>query len=481
MLADTAIAGRSSYVVLQVRRFLCSNTGCDRRTFVEQIDGLTKAYARTTPLLREILEKIALALAGRAGSRLASTLGVSIGRSTLLRMVRALPDPPTTTVEVLGVDDFALRRRHRYGTILIDMDTHRPVDVLADRKAETVTKWLTEHPGTRVICRDRAGAYAEAARTGAPEAIEVADRWHLWHNLAEAVEKTVAAHHRCLKNESKLEPEPSTERTASEQLRETAEQVHTTRQESSILAVRTKRRFEAITTLKNEGMGIRPITRQLGLARETVRRFYNADSVDELLGAPRAGRPTLLDEFAEYLHERFNDGHDSAAALYEELRALGYRGSYSSVRDYLRPFRRIGSAPPSTPKVPKVRRITSWMLRHPDSLTDDEQIRLKQVLASCPHLEAVTGHVTSFAEMLTERLGEQLNSWMAAVSADDLPQLHRFVRGLDTDHAAVRNGLTLPYSSGAVEGHVNRIKMLKRQMYGRAGFDLLRKRILLSR
>ncbi len=478
-LADTAIAGRSSYVVLRVRRFLCSNSGCDRRTFVEQIDGLTKAYARTTPLLREILEKIALALAGRAGSRLASTLGVSVGRSTLLRLVRALPDPPTGVVTVLGIDDFALRRRHRYGTVLINMDTHRPVDVLTDRKAGTVAEWLIAHPGTQVICRDRAGAYAEATRAGAPEAIEVADRWHLWHNLAEAVEKTVAAHHHCLKKEPELEPEPSIDRTASEQLRMAAEQVHATRQESSILAVRTKNRFEAVTNLKNEGIGIRTIARQLGLARETVRRFYYASSVDELLGAPRAGRPTMLDEFAVHLHERFNDGHTSAAALYEELRTLGYRGSYSSVRDYLRPLRTIGAAP-ARKQVPKVRQITSWMLRHPDNLTADEQIGLKQIFASCPHIEATAGHVTSFAEMLTERLGKQLNSWMAAVAADDLPHLHRFVRGLDSDHAAVRNGLTLPYSSGAVEGHVNRIKMLKRQMYGRAGFDLLRKRILLS-
>ncbi|MDV6278675.1 transposase [Rhodococcus erythropolis] len=187
----------------------------------------------------------------------------------------------------------------------------------------------------------------------------------------------------------------------------------------------------------------------------------------------------MLDEFAEYLHERFNYGHTSAAALYEELRVPGYRGSYSSVREYLRPLRTIGAAPAGK-QIPKVRRITSSMLRHPDNLTDDEQIRLKQVLASCPHLEATAGHVTSLAEMLTERLGEQLNSWMSAVATDDLPHLHRFVRGLESDHAAVRNGLTLPYSSGAVDGHANRIKMLKRQMYGRAGFDLLRKRILLS-
>ena len=281
----------------------------------------------------------------------------------MLRLVRALPDPPTGVVTVLGIDDFALRRRHRYGTVLINMETYRPVDVLTDRKADTVVEWLRAHPGTEVICRDRAGAYAEAARTGAPEAIEVADRWHLWHNLAEAVEKTVAAHHHCLKKEPNIEPDPSIERTPSEQLRMAAESVHPTRQESSILAARTKLRFEAVTTLKNEGMGIRMIVRQLGLARETVRRFYYASSVDELLGAPRAGRPTMLDEFAEYLHERFNDGCTSAAALYEELRALEYRGSYSSVHDYLRPLRTVGVAPASK-QVPKVRRITSWMLRH---------------------------------------------------------------------------------------------------------------------
>ena len=218
--------------------------------------SLTKAYARTTPLLREILEKIALALARRAGSRLASTLGVSVGRSTLLRLVRALPDSPTRVVTVLGIDDFALRRRHRYGTVLIDMETHRPVDVLADRKADTVAEWLRAHPGTEVICRDRAGAYAEAARAGASEAIEVADRWHLWHNLAEAVEKTVAAHHHCLRK-AETEPEPTIERTTPELLRRAADQVHAARQEGSTLTIRTKRRFEAVTALKNEGIGMK--------------------------------------------------------------------------------------------------------------------------------------------------------------------------------------------------------------------------------
>lgn len=479
-LADAAVAGRRLEIQLRVRRFFCDATECAVRTFAEQVTGLTRRYARRSPLLQGMLESIGLALAGRAGARLATALGLPASRTTLLRLVRALPDPEIGTVAVLGVDDFALRRGHVYGTVLVNVDTRRPIDVLADREADTFADWLRDHPGTEVICRDRAGAYAEAAERGAPNAVQVADRWHLWHNLAEHVEKTVAAHHGCLRQPDESPPEAPAEPDSAVDPAEAAETAQAERIDNSALVTRTKGRYEAVQALKAQGKGIKAIMRELELAKETVRRFYRASGVEELLAKPRAGRPSVLDEFKPYLHDRWNAGVTNASTLFGEITEQGYRGSRGTVATYLAPFRALGAAPPSKPTVPKARHISSWMLRHPDELDTDEQLRLKQVLTTCPHLDMTAAHVGAFAHMLTGRHGELLDKWMAAVDADDLPHLHRFVTGLRRDYDAVRNGLTLPHSSGSVEGNVNRIKMIKRQMYGRAGFDLLRKRILLA-
>jgi len=476
-LADAAIGGQRVVIRLAVRRFFCEAAECPARTFAEQVEGLTTVYARRTVLLRGMLEAIALALAGRAGARLAGGFGLPAGRSTMLRLVRALPDPGAGGVAVLGVDDFALRRGHVYGSVLVDMGTHRPVDLLPDREAQTFATWLEEHPGAQVICRDRAGAYADGARTGAPEAIQVADRWHLWHNLAGHVEKAVARHRGCL---HEPEPEPPAGPALQPDLGQAAAEAADQRFEDSALVRRTRERYEAVQALRAQGKGIKPIMRELGLAKETVRRFARAASAEDLLAKARGRRPSVLDGFKPYLHQRWNAGCTNVLQLHAEIKAAGYPGSYATVRLYLQPFRATGAAPPPAPAPPKTRHVASWILRDPATLDDQEQAKLQQVRARCPHLDALAGHVTEFAKILTGRHGGRLDAWIAAVEADDQPDLHSFTTGLKQDHAAVLNGLTLPHSSGAVEGNVNRIKMIKRQMYGRASFDLLRKRVLLA-
>jgi transposase len=471
-LEDVALAGEPVQLRLRVRRFFCDASACATRTFAEQIPGLTSSHARRSPALQRSLSDIGLALAGRAGARLAGLLGLVTSRSTLLRLVRALPDPAVDAVTVLGVDDFALRRGRRYGTVLVDMGSRRPIDLLPGRDAATLTDWLIQHPGVEVICRDRAGAYAEAGRTGAPHAIQVADRWHLWHNLAEHVEKTVARHHRCLA--TAVAPPPATDLAA------VAADVTVTRAEQGLLVPRTRHRYQQVQALLTQGMTIRGIQRQLGLARGTVRRFARAASVDELLAKQHAGRPSILDEHLDYLHARWNDGVTNATVLFAEIRARGYRGTAATLRSYLQPLHAAARRAPTAPRPPKVRTITAWLLRHPDRLDADERAALADIRSACPHLDALARHVQRFAEILTRRHGHRLDAWIAAVDADDQSDLHSFTAGLRRDHDAVRNGLTLPHNSGAVEGHVNRIKMIKRQMYGRANLDLLRKRVLLA-
>jgi transposase len=453
-------------IELEVRRWFCGNPDCPVRTFAEQVPELAHRYARRTSSLRQLLEHIALALAGRAGARLAARLGITVSRSLLIRLIRTLPDPEVGSVTVLGVDEFAKRRGQSYATILIDMATHRPVDVLDDRTAEVFAAWLREHPGTRVICRDRAGGFAEGAREGAPGAIQVADRWHLWHNLCTAVESTVRAHRADL-----AEPPPADE----ESKVDTAPGVPESR-----TAIRTRERHAIIHTLLAEGRTHTEICKILGLADKTVRKFRLAATADELINGPRKSvRP--IDRHGAYLHRRWNEGVHDAAQLHAEITAQGYTGSKRSVRRFvlpLRPYQQVADLPAPPPKV---REVTRWLTSHPDHLTEDKATQLSQLKDRSTLLARLAEHVTTFAQMMTGLTGaKHLEDWLTDVETDNLPALHTFARGVRRDQDAVTNGLTLRHSSGAVEGNVCRVKALKRQMFGRANLDLLRKRVLLT-
>ncbi|MGW5153552.1 ISL3 family transposase [Rhodococcus koreensis] len=452
-LSDTAIGGHPVTIEIRVRRFFCDTTDCTAKTFAEQIPGLTQPWARRTPVLGAVISAIGLAVAGRAGARLASRLGIRVGRDTLLRAVRAIPDSKIRDVRVLGIDDFAIRRGHIDGTVVVDMTTRTPIDLLGDRTAKTVATWLKEHPGTEIVCRDRAGAYADGIRSGAPDAVQVADRWHLWHNLVEAVEKTVTRHRADLR--------PVLRETEADEVdngpdQETIGSGQVTWADARRLVIRTRERHAAIQELASAGVSISAIGRKLSLNRRTVRRFVRATDVEELLAKTRF-RTSLLDEFKPYLHERFNAGCTDAARLTCEIVERGYRGSDKTVRRYLQPLRDAHNALPPPAVAPTIRQTTGWLTRRPDRLTDDEPEQLNALLGRSPALTTTRELVHDFAEIMTDRRGGDLAAWMTAVDADGQPALRSFVRGLRRDLDAVTAGLTLPHSSGAVEGHVNRI------------------------
>jgi transposase len=465
-LADTASGCQEVLICLQARRFICGNAGCAKATFAEQVQGLTTRYGRRTSGLEEVLQAIALALGGRAGARLSGRLACSASRSTLLRLIRATPDPASGTPLVLGVDDFALRKGHVYGTVLVDIETRRPVDMLDERSAESFRDWLDAHPGTEVICRDRGGCYAEGAAEGAPLAVQVADRWHLWHNLAEAVERAVARHRSCLQEQPQ---QPSPELTATE----------ATLAPEPALAARTRARYGEVHSALACGQSITEISRTLQLDRKTVRRYATAAAPDQLIPGSRVTRSGLLDPHQAYLRQRWEEGCRSTERLHEELRTRGYRGSLRTLRRLTARLRQ-DTAVPTAPPAPAAKKVASWILTPPGKLPGTDRATLAQITGRCEELATTRTLVREFADMLCHRHGEHLEAWASQAEGSPVSELHSFAKGLRKDWAAVTAGLTLPYSSGAVEGHVNRIKMIKRQMYGRAKPDLLRKRVLLA-
>jgi DNA-binding NarL/FixJ family response regulator len=330
-LADLPLGGCRVRVIVGVRRFKCASPRCAQSTFSEQVPGLTTPFARRTPPLTGALAEVALALAGRPGSRLAAKLAMPCCRDVLIRLIRTRPVPGAGHVGVLGVDDFAVRRGQSYNTILIDMDSRKPVDVLPDREASTLADWLREHPEVHTVCRDRAGAYAEGIRTGAPRAIQVADRFHLWMNVCEAAGKTVAAHHHCLRAAAAADSGPAGPEPAAPVPLPAAEPAAAP-QRPRRLAERTRARYAQVQECLARGLSRAATARELNLDIQTVRRFANATCEEELLGKAEH-RSTKLDPFIDLVNQRWNEGITNAEAITTELRAFGFHGDAQAVRD----------------------------------------------------------------------------------------------------------------------------------------------------
>ena len=493
-LADLPWGDHAVALRLRARRLFCDNARCERRTFAERLPGVANPWSRKTARLAGRLTALGLALGGSAGARLSRAPLVPAARNTLLRLIRAAPPPPEVTPAVLGVDDWALRKRHSYGTVLVDLERRRPVALLPDREAGTLAAWLREHPGVAVVARDRAGAYADGTRRGAPEAAQVVDRFHLLQNLAEALEATFAAHAEALRA---VERARHHEAVADGGPVPVAPPRPPARA-ATLAAERRERRVarhRQAWALHREGWSGHAIARHLGLGRSTVVRYLRHETFPERKGRGDAGR-SLLEPWKPAILERWNAGQRDGRRLFRELQGLGYRGSYATLARYTQRLRRAqeGTAPRRSsrkrpvlppavdaPGRPLTPRTAAWLaLRRPERRDPAGAGRLARLRERDPGLAEAVDLAEEFAGMLRAREPERLEPWLARARGGPLPAFRGFAASLGTDEAAVRAAAALPWSTGPVEGQINRLKTLKRQMYGRAKLDLLGRRFLLA-
>ena len=449
--ADVPVNGRRVQIRVRARRLRCGAPGCPRQTFREQVPGVLDRYQRRTTRLSGQVSAIARELAGRASARLLPALGISASRHTMLRVLLRIPLPALAVPRVLGIDDFALRRGTVYATVLIGAETGRRVNVLARRTADVAERWLRDHPGIEVVCRDGSGAYGEAVRRALPGTVQVSDRWHLWHLLAEAARKEVAAHCACWAKGMPLQDGKRASTTAE--------------------------RWQQVHELRSENLGLLECARRLGLSMNTVKRYDRASEPQRLQRVPKY-RPTLVDPYRDYLRKRrAEEPGVPVQYLLREIRERGYPGSSNLLVRYINQGRLDSDRPHLSP-----RRAARILLTKPVRLTGAQAETRARLEAACPEMTALAGLIGSFAGMLVPARENEagLQRWITSVREADLPHLHSFTRGLDLDIQAVTAALTLPFHNGRTEGVNTKTKMIKRQMYGRAGFTLLRHRILLS-
>jgi transposase len=477
---DLPWQGRPVTLRVRARRFRCLNPACARQTFAERLADAAPAAARRTGRLADLQHHLAIALGGEAGARLAARLGTATSPDTLLRMARRSGPvrAPRSPVRVLGVDDWAWRRGHRYGTVLVDLERNRVLDLLPDRQAQTLAAWLKANPGIEVVARDRAGAYADGVRQGAPDAVQVADRWHLLRNLGDAVHAITERHHAAARRVGRelLAGPPVADIPGDLAID------RTTAAERRGEAARTRRqaRFDEAMRLHAAGASLSDIARRLGADRKTLRRWLRAGAIPSRRPPRRGG---LLDPHRDHIERRWAEGCRNAARLWRELVALGFPGRPATVRAWAAQRRRAepnGCRVPMTAdgrlwRPPSGRRVARLLMADAGTLSVLDRAFAARLLEEVPALSATIAAAKRLALLLRRKSDEALDDVLTAAGATPLAG---FAAELRRDIGAVQAALDLPWTTSPVEGQIGRIKMIKRTMYGRAGFVLLRARVL---
>lgn len=476
-VADLPWQGISVRFLLNARKFFCDNKECKRRIFTEPLPQVVQRYGRKTVRLMSALTELVHLVGGEAASRIARQFGLLVSPDALLQRLKSLALPSVSTPRVLGIDDFAFRKGHVYGTLLIDIERGIPVDLLPDREAKTVEEWLKLRPGVEILCRDRGTAYKEAADKALPNATQVADRWHLLKNLSETLTRFFDQHRQQLTQAAPLLATPD----GMLPVVWPPSKGKATQEHSELSRERRKEQYEAVLRLRQKGIPLRAIARQLNLARGTVIRYVGADAFPE--HARHKPRPTSLDPYKAFLQKRWLEGERNHSQLHREIVGQGFAGSDSWVSRYLLGLRQATETAQAQPnkvriKTPSGSAVAALVLRKEETLSTSETAFLEQLGQTDEKMGSLFRLTQQFLVMVRHRQKDEFAAWITQALESGISALVNFAQGLQNDKAAVEAALSLPWSNGPTEGQVNRLKFIKRQGYGRASFDLLKRRVL---
>jgi len=495
-LHDLPFSGRPVRLIVLVRRFFCKKSTCTQKIFAEQLPELCRPYAQRTKRLQEALCQLGLVIGGQVGARVGNELGISGSRDTILRLVRKSALPKPSEPRVIGLDDWAWKRGQRYGTLICDLERGLPIDLLPDRAVETVSAWLQAHTHIDIVSRDGSKEYAAAILKGAPQATQVMDRWHITKHLAQCVEALLAG---CRAEVRQSGQAPTLPENAQEDVVISLPSSSSQSKEEQVQQARRAERqdhYEQVVTLHKEGLNNQEIAQRMRLSVRTIGRWLvQGHAPGESQRRKRASR---IDAYQTYLQQRWQQGCRNGIQLFQELQAQGFRGSQRGVYRYLATLgpstspRGSRGPRPSASSLATLGKPTSlehfsarhatWLfLRKLSDLDEKEQEELCLIREASPRAEAAYQLVTACMQMLREQTGEHLEDWLDKVRQSQLVELEPFVAGIRRDRAAILAGLSLPWNNGPLEGQVNRLKLIKKSMYGRAKFDLLRLRVLHQR
>jgi transposase len=480
-LQDLPWQGMSVQLWVTAGRYRCRNSECPRKIFCERLPEVTRAYGRQTNRASEIVRLIGYVAGGLPGQRLLSRLSIVTSDDTVIRRVRqgSAQGPESPPIRNLGVDDWAWRKGLEYGTILVNLDLRRVVDLLPDRAADSFSQWLQKHPEIETISRDRCGLYAEGATLGAPQAQQIADRFHLVLNLSSAMERVLEERSRqlILPPVEDLHPVPAPELTVPRV--DDAEKAVPAAPPTLAQQRRQRRldRYEEVIALFQAGKSQAVISRALGIERKTIRRWLRRGQFPER--KPPHRPPPKVSEFGDYLQQRWAEGCHNATRLYREIQEKGYGGKRAMVARFVAGWRTTGKpVSPRTPERIAPKHAAILVTRAPEQMTEEQQQLFNRIMLQCPEVFELRQIALSFRDALKADEATQMRRWVERAKHCEFGQLVRFAYGLRKDISAVAAAVDTSWSTGQVEGQINRLKMIKRQMYGRAGFELLRARVL---